>query len=402
MSTCIKRTLASVILTASVLVGGVTGCADDEADAATPATAVVSKAADLRVTLNLLLSEHLIVAAKATGAALDGRMADYMAYGTVLGQNSTDVGAIINQAFGPQAATQFNAIWAAHNGYVVDYVGGVAMMDEAKKATAVQNLTTIYVPQFSMLLSSATGLDLKAVTDLVTAHILTTKAVIDAQAAKTWPVAFMNTRAAFKHMQMLADPLAKAIAVKVPALYPGDASAKSVDLRVALNQLFQEHVYLATMTSNACTGDRKDEFMAAGAAVGMNAADVGTAVGSVYGPEAMTQFNTIWNAHDGYFVNYILGTATKNAAMQGQAVKDLTEVYIPQFSTFLSTATGLPQMALAGLITEHVLTAKSVVDAQGLKDFPTASNADRAAAKHMQMMADSLAKAIVEKFPTKF
>ena len=52
-------------------------------------------------------------------------------------------------------------------------------------------------------------------------------------------------------------------------------------------------------------------------------------------------------------------------AVQDQAVEDLTMVYVPEFSAFLAGATGLPEDALAELITEHVLTTKAIVDAQG-------------------------------------
>ncbi len=44
-------------------------------------TAINSDAASLRTDLDYLLGEHLILAAKATGAALDGRSEEFEAYG---------------------------------------------------------------------------------------------------------------------------------------------------------------------------------------------------------------------------------------------------------------------------------------------------------------------------------
>jgi hypothetical protein len=89
-------------------------------------------------------------------------------------------------------------------------------------------------------------------------------------------------------------------------------------------------------------------------------------------------------------------------AVQDQAVSDLTEVYVPEFSAFLAGATGLPEDALAELITEHVLTTKAIVDAQGAGDVAGAADADREAAMHMRMLGDPLAEAIVAATPESF
>src|SRR6188472_3194742 len=53
---------------------------------------VDSAAATLRTDLNYLLGEHQILAFKATGAALGGRMDQFDAYGALLNTNGTDLG----------------------------------------------------------------------------------------------------------------------------------------------------------------------------------------------------------------------------------------------------------------------------------------------------------------------
>ena len=89
----------------------------------------------------------------------------------------------------------------------------------------------------------------------------------------------------------------------------------------------------------------------------------------LYGAAAKDQFNQIWSAHNGFFVDYTTGVATKDQAKMDKAVQDLTTVYLPQFTDFLAGATDLPKDALTALIKEHVLTTKAIVDAQGTKDF---------------------------------
>ena len=366
------------------------------------AAVVDSPAADLRVKLDLLLGEHIIFASKATRAALIGHSEEFAAYGGLLNSNGTDIGEMIGAAFGSAAKDSFNKIWSAHNGFFVDYTTGVATKDQAKMNKAVSDLTTIYVPQFSDLIAGATGLPKDAVVKLTTDHVLQTKQIVDDQAKNDWKAAYADIRLAYAHMSMIGDPIAKAIVAKLPDKFAGDAANKGVDFRVALDNLLQEHLYLATDATAAALEGMSDEFQAAGGALNTNGTDLGAALGSVYGDAAKDGFNKIWSAHNGFFVDYTTGVATKDQAKMDKAVSDLTTMYLPQFADFLATATGLPNDALTALIKEHVVTTKAVVDAQGTKDYAAASKADQTAGRHMEMIGDPLAKAIVAKVPDKF
>jgi len=366
------------------------------------AAATSSKAADLRTKLNILLGEHLILASKATGAALGGRTDEYQAYGALLNQNGTDIGAMVGAAYGPDAEMKFNQIWSAHNGFFVDYTVGKAKNDAAMQQKAVDNLTTVYIPQFSEFIAGATGLPKDTVAELTKTHVLTTKQIVDDQAAKNWPAVSTDVRKAYAHMQMIGDPLSEAIAKKQSDKFPGDATNKGVGLRVSLNLLLQEHLYLASSATSAALGGRQDEFAAAGKALNDNGTDLGAAIGSLYGADAQAKFNGIWSAHNGFFVDYTTGVAKSDQAAKDKAVQNLTTVYIPQFSDFIAGATGLPNAAVADLTKTHVLTTKDIVDAQGAKDYKGSATKDRAAAQHMEMIADPLATAIVKKLPQKF
>jgi len=361
---------------------------------------ITSDAANLRTDLDYLLGEHLILAAKATGAALDGRTDQFEAYGGLLNTNGTDLGGAIGSIYGPEAEDEWNRIWSAHNGFFVDYTTGVATDDTALADGAVDDLTTIYVPEFSAFLAGATGLPEDAIAGLVTDHVLQTKAVVDAQAAGDWEATYEAIRTAYAHMQMIGDALAPAIAEGNEI--DGEAINAGVDFRVALNQLLQEHLFLASFATDAALAGRDDEFAAAGAALNTNGTDLGGAIGGLFGQEAEDEWNRIWSAHNGFFVDYTTGVATDDMAVQDQAVTDLTETYVPEFSAFLAGATGLPEDALAELITEHVLTTKAIVDAQGAGDAAAAADADRTAASHMRMLGDPLAEAIVAAQPESF
>jgi hypothetical protein len=201
-------------------------------------------------------------------------------------------------------------------------------------------------------------------------------------------------------MSLIGDALAPAIAEQNNIA--GDPSTKGVDFRTALDQLLQEHLFLASFATSAAIGGRTDEFAAAGDALNTNGTDLGAAIGSIYGSDAQDQFNSIWSAHNGFFVDYTTGVATHDQAKMDKAVQDLTTVYVPQFAAFLAGATGLPEDTLTSLITDHVLTTKAIVDAQGAGDAAGAATADRTAAMHMRMIGDPLAQAIVNAMPDKF
>jgi hypothetical protein len=175
--------------------------------AATSAT----KAAELRTGLNALFGEHVMLAAAATGAALEGREADFKAAAGALDANSVDISKAIGSIYGSGAEQAFLPLWRRHIGFVVDYTVGLATQDKAKQDKAVSDLIG-YTQDLAAFLNSANpNLPKPALADLVKGHILTLKDVIDAQAAKDPVKANMALRQAYGHMHMIADPLAEAI-----------------------------------------------------------------------------------------------------------------------------------------------------------------------------------------------
>src|SRR5262245_6141912 len=97
----------------------------------------------------------------------------------------------------------------------------------------------------------------------------------------------------------------------------------AADLRTGLNQLFQEHIYLAGAATNAALGGRNPEFTAAAAALDANSVAISKAIGSVYGMDAENAFLPLWRRHIGFVVDYTTGLATKDNAKQQRAVTAL-------------------------------------------------------------------------------
>ncbi len=95
-----------------------------------------SKAADLRVRLDLLLGEHVIVIAKDSLAATANRADEYAGYATLLTINGNDLSSVMNSAFGASAAARFDQIWAMQTNYFVDYTVGIASHNADKSSGA--------------------------------------------------------------------------------------------------------------------------------------------------------------------------------------------------------------------------------------------------------------------------
>lgn len=184
---------------------------------------------------------------------------------------------------------------------------------------------------------------------------------------------------------------------------PAGAQAMAAsDLRTTLNTGLAEHVWLAAAATEAALGGRSGEFQNAAAALDANSVALSQAIGSVYGQGAGTAFLELWRKHITFFVDYTTGVAKKDQAKQNKAVKDLLG-YADDFGAFLASANpNLPKDVVAGLVRDHAVGLKAVVDAQAKGDWPNAYAKLREAAAHMQMIADPLAGAIAKQFPEKF
>ncbi|MFN0194997.1 MAG: hypothetical protein ACKVP5_23965 [Aestuariivirga sp.] len=175
---------------------------------------------DLRLALNQLLSEHATLAAAATGAALGGRNKEFEAAAAALDMNSQDIAKAIGSVYGDAAGEAFLPLWRKHIGFFVDYTMATAKGSGKGQKKAVNDLVQ-YASDFGAFLNSATpALPKEAVADLVKMHILSLKDVVDAQANRDQKLAYQKIREASKHMQMIADPLADAIAAQFPEKFP--------------------------------------------------------------------------------------------------------------------------------------------------------------------------------------
>ncbi len=408
---------------ALALTGAACGSSDDKSTSTQPTTGATTApsaapssntgAATLRAGLTGLLSEHVYLAALATGSALRGDTKGFEAYATALNgptnSNTSDLVAAITSVYGADVGKAFDGLWRS-NGHIpgfVAYTQAVAANDKPAADKAVADLLA-YAKTFGTTMNSVnSNLPAAAVEEGVKMHITTLKAVVDAQKAGDQTAVYTSLRVAYAHMADFAATLAGATVAKYPNI-DGSATSKAATLRAGLTSLLREHVLLAASATGGALGGRAPQFDAAAAALNgptnSNTADIVAAITSVYGADVGKAFDGLWrsNGHIPGFVAYTKAVAANDKPAADKAVADLL-AYATTFGTTMNSVnSNLPAAAVTDAIKMHITTLKAVVDAQKAGDATLTATTLRAAVAHMSDTAAVLADATVKKFPEKF
>jgi hypothetical protein len=394
-----------------------TACGKEEAGTVSDPSAERStdgvQAADLRSGLTGLLTEHVYLAAAATGAALRGDDAAFDAYATALNgasdSNTSDLVDAITSIYGEETGTAFDGLWRSegHIPAFVAYAQAVAKDDTAGASKAVNDLLA-YAKTFGETMAQVNeNLPAAAVEEGVKHHITTLKTVVDAQKAGNPARVYPSLRLAYKHMAEFARTLTDATATKFPEKIEGDATSKAAGLQSTLTSLLREHVFLASSATGAALRGDTAAFNAAATALNgranSNTASIVGAVGSVYGRAVGTAFDGLWRSqgHIPAVVAYTQAIAADDKPGAEKAVSDLL-AYAGTFGeTMQSVNEHLPADAVTEAITMHATTLKAVIDDQKAKDRAKEVTDLRAAVHHMSDTAKVLADASVAKFPEK-
>ena len=367
-------------------------------EAMTPTTKGPS--ADLRFALASGLGQHALLASLTTHRGLEGGK-DFEAAAEALEANTVALGDAIGSVFGDEAKATFLELWRAHIGFFVDYTVATAAKDDAKKTKAGDDLAG-YSRDFAAFLAGATDLPADVLEAELNNHVMHLAGSVDAYAAGDYAKAYELTDMAYQHMVATGGTLADAIAAKFPDKFAAmdDATKSAVDLRIALDSALGEHAFLASnATHRGLEGSKA--FDAAAGQLEINTVALGDAIGSVFGDEAKATFLELWRAHIGFFVDYTVGTATKDDAKKTKAGEDLAG-YSRDFGAFLATATGLPADVLSAELDSHIKHLAGSIDAYAAGDYAEAYELMDMGYTHMWATGDVLSEAIVSTMPDKF
>ncbi|MFP5255188.1 MAG: hypothetical protein ACLGI8_04985 [Acidimicrobiia bacterium] len=176
-------------------------------------------------------------------------------------------------------------------------------------------------------------------------------------------------------------------------------------LRAGLTDLLTEHVYLASLATDAALRGDQAAFEAYATALNgpedSNTSELVDAISGVYGEDVGTAFDGLWRSEDHIpaFVAYTQAVAADDQAGKDAAVERLTAYATTFGETLNSVNPNLPADVVTESITMHATTLLAVIDAQKAGDQTAAYEALREAYHHMDMTAAALAGATAQLFP---
>jgi len=350
-----------------ILAAALVACDVSPSPAPSPAPSAPTQAADLRTQLDLLLTEHVVIVAKESAAAIN-HSAEYAGYTALLATNETALSRVLRGAFGSTAAATFSQAWITQNEYLVDYAIGVATHDTDKSKAAIGRLNQLSTPRLADVLAGLTFGQAGEFSTLLASELSSIREVIDGAAAHHYAAMYLSLTSGISTAVTLGDALGGKIAQQFPDKYPGDQTAPEVVRRVRLNVLMQERAYLVTMATESQVTSRNDEKAQA---LGALATNLDLIVSQL--DNARTR--QVWVDEMSSLQRYAVAgdAAAKNA---------LTEAFV---SRLASTSSVSP-----GVLSNQVNATIKVIDDQRTKKFDDVADDDRAAATSMQPVADSL------------
>ncbi|UJF32422.1 copper amine oxidase N-terminal domain-containing protein [Paenibacillus hexagrammi] len=363
---------------------------------------VKSSSSDLRVTLEGLLGEHAAMAVVTMQKGIDGAP-DFQDAAAALMANGDDLSQAVASVYGEDAGKAFSELWKRHIGFFVDYVTATAKKDEDGRKAALDKLEE-YGPDFGAFLAGANpNIKAEDVAKGLTAHVSQLISAFDNYVNKDYTQAYQSEREAYMHMVHFGQVLADAIVKQFPDKFNADgSSAAAADLRSALDRLLSEHAELAVLTMQKGINDAPD-FEAVSNALLANSDDLTKAVASIYGEEAGDAFKELWNAHIGFFVDYVKATAAKDELKRKEVLEKLGS-YGTDFGAFLEGANPeqFKTTDIETALKPHVAQLISAFDNYVNMDYAKAYSSEREAYAHMMHTGDYLAGGIVAQFQDKF
>jgi hypothetical protein len=215
----------------------------------------------------------------------------------------------------------------------------------------------------------------------------------DAYAARDFGAAYAAGREGFAHMLGTADALAGAFAT-AKGFALTELRTPRRQLQSALSRLFAEHMGLMVEVQRAAV-DGAAELPAAQAALNGNTADLGAAVGALYGRDASVRFVGVWAGHVEGLVDYAQAVKADDAQARDAATLSLAG-YADRLAQFLASATAnrLPARELAAALTEHDRSLTRQTDAYSSGDLRGALELADDGYRHMFALSQTLADAI--------
>lgn len=179
-------------------------------------------------------------------------------------------------------------------------------------------------------------------------------------------------------------------------------STKAVALNSALVNLGVAHMQLTDQAVDAAL-DNSTNAKAFDAALNQNGKDIGAAVGSIYGNDAQTTFDKVWQLHLDQFVAYAVADSKGDAAAKSTALSTIDSQYTKPLAQFLAKANpNIDETTLETSLRDHVTMTAGIIDDHVAGKYDTEATDLKAANAHLADLFSSLSSAIVKQYPAKF
>ena len=227
-----------------------------------------SPRSDLRLSLDRLLGEHVVLAAEAMRAGVRQSPAFEAARESIYA-NSADLEAAIADIYGADTGRQFEDVWNEHVDAYLAFVKALGSNDDAKREASLGRLHA-YHDQIAQLLARANPLlDGAAVGDLIRRHVQALITQAEATAADDPARAIAATRDGYEGSFEVGAALAEAIGRQFPERFHELKALPSTDSAEAVPKWATPSVWLvATLFALiwvwiALTGPRAGKGLAA-------------------------------------------------------------------------------------------------------------------------------------------
>jgi hypothetical protein len=343
--------------------------------------------ADVRVALNLLLQEHVFMLAMASAAAGSARLEELGGSLDALDQNSITLAEIVGAVKGQNAAQALLDGWRGVVADVIAYAQG----QQVSASADIDRRRSIIAAQLAMGDFSSSAAD-----DVLRQGFQTQLSLTDSIIARDPAQSSQRLRSAAAASDELARPLAAAIAQQAPALASPPTEGLDIDVRLSVTRALQEHTYLVGAALDAAADGRVADQQALLDAAAHTASDLGSQLASVYGPDLGNGVADRLRAETAALVSAASGGDRRKAADDIDRVRGELDHLLAQANPLLP----------AGLVSQQLRTSDQpllvAADAFAARDWPTAYARLRESARQSQKAADTLAQAIVDRYPLRY
>ncbi|HEF4759639.1 TPA: hypothetical protein SAN82_002061 [Pseudomonas putida] len=187
-----------------------------------------------------------------------------------------------------------------------------------------------------------------------------------------------------------------------PAASPAAADSPALTTRLALRDLWVEHIFwIRTYAQANQSADQKQAKVAADQVVD-NATKIANSIAPLYGQPAADQLLKLLAGHWGAVKHYSDATVAKDAKGKQAAVADLTS-NAKAIAAFLAKANpNLPEATLVNMLSAHGGHHVAQIDEFAAQDYAGEAKTWSMMRVHILALADALTAALVKQFPDKF